>query len=93
MGGSITTLYFMVFLVRSRYYSVFLRRSDTINGVSGRFKYVLPYFRVFVEGSRSYNVIMVGFHPGASGVMVIRAETELKLTTFRPFWYNFLDGF
>ena len=34
-----------------------------------RFRYVLPYLRVFLEGSRSYNVIMGGFHPGASGVM------------------------
>ena len=69
MGGSITTWYFRVFLVGSRSYSVIIGGSDTINGVSGRFRYKLPYLRVFLEGSRSYNVITGGFHPGASGVM------------------------
>ena len=69
MEGSITTWYLRVFLIGSRYYNVFIRGSDTINGVSGRFRYVLPYLRVFLEGSRSYNVIMGGFHPGASGVI------------------------
>ena len=69
MEGSIITWYFRVFLVGSRSYNVFIRGSDTINGVSGRFRYVLPYLRVFLEGSRSYNVITGGFHPGASGVM------------------------
>ena len=69
MGGSIITWYFRVFLVGSRSYSVIIGGSDTINGVSGRFRYVLPYLRVFLEGSRSYNVIMGGSHPGASGVM------------------------
>ena len=69
MGGSIPTWYFRVFLVRSRYYSVIIGGSDTINGVSGRFRYVLPYLRVFLVGSRSYSVIMGGSHPGDSGIM------------------------
>ena len=70
MGGSITTWYFRVFLVGSRSYSVIIGGSDTINGVSGRFRYVLPYLMVFLEGSRSYNVSMGGFHPGASGIIM-----------------------
>ena len=55
MGGSITTWYFRVFLVGSRSYSVIIGGSDTINGVSGRFRYVLPYLRVFLVRSRSYS--------------------------------------
>ena len=69
MGGSITTWYFRVFLVGSRSYSVIIGGSDTINGVSGRFRYVLPYLRVFLEGSRSYNVITGGSNPRDSGIM------------------------
>ena len=69
MEGSITTWYFRVFLVGSRSNSVIIGGSDTINGVSGRFRYVLPYLRVFLEGSLFYNVITGGFHPGASGVI------------------------
>ena len=69
MEGSITTWYFRVFLVGSRSYSVIIGGSDTINGVSGRFRYVLPYLRVFLVGSRSYSVIMGGSKPGDSGVI------------------------
>ena len=70
MGGSRTTWYFRVFLVGSRSYSVIIGGSDTINGVSGRFRYKLQYLRLFLEGSRSYSVIMGGFHPGDSGVIL-----------------------
>ena len=69
MGGSITTWYFRVFLVRSSSASMIIGGSDTINGVSGRFGYVLQYLRVFLVRSRSYSVIMGGSHPGDSGVM------------------------
>ena len=69
MEGSITTWYFRVFLVGSRSYSVIIGGSDTINGVSGRFRYVLPYLRVFLEGSRSYNVITGGSNPRDSGII------------------------
>ena len=58
--GSITTWYLTVFLVRSRSYSVIIGGSDTINGVSGRYRYILPYLRVFLVGSRSYSVIIEG---------------------------------
>ena len=70
MEGSIITWYFRVFLVGSRSYSVIIGGSDTINGVSGRFRYVLPYLRVFLEGSRSYNVITGGSNPRDSGIIL-----------------------
>ena len=69
MEGSIITWYFKVFLVGSRSYSVIIGGSDTINGVSGRFRYVLPYLTVFLEGVRSYSVITGGSNPGDSGIM------------------------
>ena len=57
IGRSITAWYLRMFLVRSRSYSVLIGGSDTINGVSGRFRYVLPYLRMFLEGVRSHRVI------------------------------------
>ena len=55
--------------MRFRGYSVILRGSDISNGVLGHFRYFLPYSTVFLEGVRSYSVIMGGSHPGDSGVM------------------------
>ena len=46
---------FRVFLVGSNSYSVIKGGSDTINGVSERFRYVLPYLMVFLVRSRSYH--------------------------------------
>ena len=68
MEGSITTWYFRVFLVRLRCYSVIIG-TDTSNGVSGRFRYFLPYLTVFLVGLRCYSVIMGGSSPGDSGVI------------------------
>ena len=68
-----------MFLVGSRSYSVIIGGSDTINGVSGRFRYKLPYLRMFLEGSRSYNVSTGGSHPGASGIMRVPGESVLAL--------------
>ena len=49
-------------------YSVMIRERDTINGASERFRYILPYLRVFLEGSRSDSVIMGESPPRDSGV-------------------------
>ena len=72
-----------MFLVGSRSYSVIIGGSDTINGVSGRFRYVLPYLRVFLEGSRSYNVITGGSNPRDSGVMSQGCATVFSRTIVR----------
>ena len=47
----------------------------TSNGAIVRFRYFLSYFRVFLTGLRSYNVITGGLPPGDSGIMSKRSNT------------------